>query len=157
MRRLIVSIAFALTALATGPATADDRADYYYPPVASSEVFDRTLTPTPPADRNVRIGFVTQVTQQQLQAAFPARYVLFAKGSDAQELIIMALDDEVFKTLFRARGVMAQLTAPTRTTQFFVENNLSGVATFYDMLKIMGFRLLTLTDGTTWSHQVEFR
>lgn len=156
MRRLLMLALVALGSLVAVSAPAEERADYYYPPVTSTEIFDRVLTPTPPADRNVRIGFVTQVTQQQLQAPFPARYTLFAKGSDAQELIIMALDDEVFRTLFRARGVMAQLTAPTRTTQFFVENNLSAVATFYDMLKIMGFKLLTLTDGVSWSHQVEF-
>jgi hypothetical protein len=148
----------AILLLAASPAAADqDRQDYYYPAPQSSEVFDRTLAPAPEADRGVRIAFVTQVTQQQLAAPSAPRYAVFAKGEEADELIITALDDQVFATLFRARAVMAQLSAPARTTEFFVKNRLSATATFYDMLKVLGFDGLTLTDGRTWSHRVEFR
>ncbi len=154
------TLAFALFACATAfgaLAQEDTRAGYYYPPVTSEEMFERTLAATPAANRAVRIGFVTQVTQQQLQAPFPPRYVIFAKGGDATEMIVVALDDQVFATLFRARAIMAQLSAPARQTAFFVEQNLADVATFYDMLKIMGFKSLTLSDGVTWTHQVTFR
>lgn len=139
------------------PAAADDEAGYYYPPVGSSEVFDRTLADAPPADRSVRVAFVTGLTRQQLDKGYAPRFVLFAKGAESEELIAVALDDEVFATLYRARAVMAQMSAPTRVTQFFVENDLSERATFYDMLKIMGFRSLTLSDGRSWSHKVAFR
>lgn len=142
--------------LAAGAALAEEREGYYYPPVGSQESFSRTLAQTPPADRTVRIAFVTQVTKNQLESPAPPRYALFAKGDDADELIIVALDDDVFSTLFRARAVMAQLSAPARATEFFVRNELSDVATFYDMLKIMDFDHLTLSDGKTWSHRVEF-
>lgn len=138
-------------------AAADEREGYYYPPITSAEVFERTLAATPDANRAVRIGFVTQVTQQQLQAPSTPRYVMFAKGGEAEEMIIMALDDQVFASLFRARAIMAQLSAPARQTAFFVEKKLVDVATFYDMLKIMGFKTLTLSDGLRWTHQVTFR
>lgn len=148
----------ALLALTAAPAAAySEREDYYYPPVRSYEVFDRTIAPAPEADRGVRIAFVTQVTQQQLAAPSAPRYAVFAKGDAADEMIITALDDAVFATLFRARAVMAQLSAPARTTEFFVKNRLSAQATFYDMLKVLGFDSLTLTDGRSWSHRVEFR
>lgn len=138
-------------------AEAQERAEYYYPPITSSEVFDRTLAATPKADRAVRVAFVTQVTRQQLTAPHPPRYAIFAKGARATELAIVALDDGIFSTIYRARAVMAQLSAPARTTDFFVQQQLSDVATFYDMLKIMGFEELVLSDGRNWSHRVEFR
>lgn len=162
MRLTTLALAL-LTGLAAAGAAAQDgaqddgRAGYYYPPVTSSEVFERTLAPTPDANRAVRIGFVTQVTQQQLQSPATPRYVMFAKGGDADEMIVVALDDEVFASLFRARAVMAQLSAPARQTAFFVEKRMADVATFYDMLKIMGFTSLTLSDGVSWTHQVAFR
>jgi len=150
-------LAFAMLACAAIGAAAQDREGYYYPPITSTEMFERTLAPTPDASRAVRIGFVTQVTQQQLQAPATPRYVMFAKGAEAEEMIIVALDDHVFATLFRARAIMAQLSAPARQTAFFVEKQLADVATFYDMLKIMGFKTLTLSDGARWTHQVTFR
>lgn len=156
-RAAVAAVLAAAMATVAAPAAADDRAGYYYPPITSVEVFDRMIAAVPAADRATRIGFVTQVTTQQLQADAHPRYAVFAKGGEAEEIIIVALDDAVFKTLFRARAVMAQLSAPARTTEFFVRNALSDRATFYDMLKIMGFESLTLSDGESWSHQVTFR
>ena len=155
-RRAALALALALAAPAASEA-ADDEEGYYYPPVGSEEVFDRALAEAPRASRAVRVGFVTQVTKQQFEQAYPPRFALFAKGSEAHELIVVALDDEVFATLQRARAVMAQLSASARSTQFFVENDLAAVATFYDMLKILGFQTLTISDGRGWSHRVLFR
>jgi hypothetical protein len=149
--------ALLLAATLASPALADEREGYYYPTVSSLETFDRTLAEAPEASRGVRVAFVTQVTQQQFAQAYAPRFALFVKGGQAEELIVIALDDEVFATLQRARAVMAQLSASARTTQFFVENALADVATFYDMLKMLGFRSLVLSDGATWSHKVEFR
>lgn len=151
------TIAFCIFAFLGSVAAAEERVGYYYPPITSTEIFERTLAATPDADRAVRIGFVTQVTQQQLQAPATPRYVMFAKGAEAEEMIIVALDDHVFASLFRARAIMAQLSAPARQTAFFIEKQLADVATFYDMLKIMGFKTLTLSDGVRWTHQVTFR
>ncbi len=150
-------ISLALAALMASAAHADDEEGYYYPPVTSSEVFERTLAGAPDADRAVRIGFVTQVTRQQFEHAAPPRFAVFAKGSQAQEMIIVALDGDIFSTLYRARAVMAQLSAPARMTEFFMRNEVSDRATFYDMIKLMGFVTLTLSDGETWSHRVTFQ
>jgi hypothetical protein len=154
----LARLAAVLIALASAAAAADDDdAGYYFPAVSSSEVFERTLIAAPPAGRGVRIGFVTQVMRQAIDRAYAPRFSMFAKGAEAEDMIVVALDDEIFATLHRAWAVMAQLSAPARTTQFFVDNKVADVATFYDMLKIMGFRTLTLSDGKTWSHRVEFR
>jgi hypothetical protein len=157
MTRAALAYALSLCLLAAAVPASDDEEGYYYPPVGSSEVFDRTLAETPPAGPGVRVEFVTAVTRQQFEQAYSPRFALVIKGGAKDELIIVALDDSIFSTLFRARAVMAQLSASARTTEFFVKNRLSEVATFYDMLKIMGFRTLTLSDGESWSHRVEFR
>ncbi len=129
---------------------------YYYPPVGSEEVFTRDLAPAPRANRMVRVGFTTQITKAQLAAPDTPRFVIFAKGDEAQHMIIVALDDEVFKTLYRARAVMAQLTANARATDFFINSNIQDHATWFDLVKLLGFEDLVISDGATWSHRVIF-
>ena len=151
----IVGFVFVVAFLSPA-AMADERANYYYPPVSSTEVFSRALTGVPPAGRAVRVGFTTQITKAQLAAPESPRFVVFAKGEEAQHMIIVALDDEIFKTLFRARAVLAQLTSNLRGTEFFVENGIEARATWFDLARLLGFKDLVISDGATWSHRVIF-
>lgn len=153
MRPVLLALAV-IAAAAT--AAADSREGYYYPPVGSEEVFARELSGVPQAGRAIRIGFVTQITKAQLAAPESPRFVIFAKGSEADEMIIVALDDQVFKTLYRARAVLAQLTANARATEFFVKNRIADKATWFDLVKLLGFKALVISDGTSWSHRVKF-
>jgi hypothetical protein len=133
---------------------ADDRAGYHYPPITSEEVFVRDLVPTPPADRAVRTNFMTEVTKAQLAAPEPPRFAVFAKGEEAEHMIIIALDDEIFRTLYRARALLAQLTSNVRGTKFFVDSNLQFTATWFDLAKMLGFEDIVISDGATWSHRI---
>jgi hypothetical protein len=157
-RGLIALTATLVLILAAHPARAEDRHEgYYYPPVgASTETYEPRAKVLAEASRAVRIGFVTELTRQQFAAPYPPQYAIFAKGEDAEKLIIVALDDEVFRTLFRARGVLAQLTAHARTTEFFKANSVDDYFTFFDLCRLLGFAQLTISDGQTWSHRVEF-
>lgn len=149
-------LAVLLIALAL-PAQADQEG-YYYPSVGSVEVFERDLTGAAARPgRDVRVGFVTQVTKAQLAADHAPRFSIFAKGAQAEHMIIVALDDEVFKTIFRARAVLAQLTSNARGTDFFINNGIETTATWFDLAKLLGFRDLVISDGHSWSHRVEFR
>ncbi len=132
----------------------DPREGYYYPPITSEEVFVRSINAPPPASRPIRVGFVTEITKAQLAAPESPRFVIFSKGAEAQHLIIVGLDDDVFKTLYRARAVMAQLTSNARGTAFFRKNNLDVVATWYDLAKMLGFEDIVISDGQNWSHRV---
>ena len=139
-----------------GIAAARDRYEgYYYPKVVSSEVFDRVLQVTPPANRDIRVEFATMLTISQREVPYTPRYTAFAKGDDADTLIVMALDDEIFATLFRARAVMARVTSSIRATEFFMAQGLQFEGTFYDMLQILQFNRLILSDGDSWSHEVQ--
>lgn len=153
MLRLILG--FFVTALLAGPAMADDpREEYYYPPVTSQEIFARRIPGTPAADRNVRTGFITSITKSQLAAPENPRFVIFAKGQQARHMIIIALDDDVFRTLFRARAVLAQMTSNARGTPYFQKANLQFVATWFDLAKMLGFGDIVISDGVNWSHRV---
>ncbi|MFL4470482.1 hypothetical protein ACERZ8_11550 [Tateyamaria armeniaca] len=127
---------------------------YYYPEITSSEDFTRVIREAPPSGKDVRVGFVTNLTAAQLSAPESPRFVFFAKGSDAKHLHVIALDDDVFSTIYRARAVLAQMTSNMRNNEFFRQQNLETVATFYDLLQLMDFDTLVISDGETWAHQV---
>jgi len=152
--RLLIAACLILFA---GFATAQDKyVGYYYPEVGSEETFERVITNAPRAGKNIRVNFVTTITKAQLEAPESPRFVLFTKGGESDTLIMIALDDEVFKTLYRARALMAQLTSNIRGTAFFRQQNLEVTGTFYDMLQLMSFKRLVISDGENWSHQVNF-
>ncbi len=150
----VIAVSLAAVSLG-GAAWAAGKDSYYYPPVNSEEVFARQLAAVPLADRTVRVGFVTQITKAQLAAPESPRFVIFAKGDEAQHMIIIALDDEVFKTIYRARAVLAQLTSNVRGADLFV-NNIQDQATWFDLAKMLGFEDMVISDGATWSHRVIF-
>ncbi len=158
MSRILIAaiIAVSLGAASLGGAAwAAGRDSYYYPPVNSEEVFARDLMPARPVDRTVRVGFTTHITKAQLAAPESPRFVIFAKGDRAQHMIVVALDDEVFKTIYRARAVLAQLTSNVRGAELFV-NKIQDHATWFDLAKMLGFEDLVISDGATWSHRVIF-
>lgn len=153
-RLLALTAALCMTALT---AHAQERYEgYYYPEVTSQEQFSRVIRQGPASNKGVRVEFVTNLTAAQLAAPESPRFVFFAKGADARHLNIIALDDEVFSTIYRARAVMAQMTSNMRSNEFFRSQGLEYVATFYDLLQIMEFDTLVISDGETWSHQVNF-
>ena len=129
---------------------------YYFPDITSQETFDRVLVEGQEANKEVRVGFTTSITNAQLAAPESPRFVIFAKGAEAEKLIMVALDDEVFKTIYRARAMFAQLTSNVRANFFAGDERLAANATFFDMLQMMEFKSLVVTDGLTWTHKIHF-
>lgn len=147
-----------LTALfaATVSLAADRYAGYYYPDITSTETFSRAIRDSSAATKETRVDFVTSLTAAQLAAPESPRFVFFAKGDGARHLTLVALDDEVFSTLYRARAVLAQMTSNMRNNEYFRQQDLEAVATFYDFLQLLDFETLVISDGETWAHQVTF-
>ena len=157
-RILALLLALIMPMMTTGPLAAEDRyVGYYYPEITSEETFDRLVRDSQGAGKAVRIDFVNVLTTAQLEAPESPRFVFFTKGEDAATLIVVALDDDVFSTLFRARAIMAQLTVSVRQGGFFRQEELQYVATFYDLLQLMQFDELIISDGNEMSHRVNFR
>ncbi len=148
-----MSGAMVLTAVL--PAAAADRhAGYYYPPPANTEVYTaRALTMTD-ANRELRLAFVVGLTKLMLSLPYAPQFVIFAKGDEAQKLIIIGLRDGHLNTLFRARAVLALLTSVARSMPFLNDLGVAEFFTFFDLAKLLGFTQITISDGDAFAHQV---
>jgi hypothetical protein len=132
----------------------DRHAGYYYPVPESSETYTARVNRLVDSDRNRRIGFVTALTNELLNQKYAPTYAIFAKGDDAEKLIIIGLMDGQLDTIYRARALFATLTAVARLSPIFQETPDSDRMTFFDLLKLLGFEQVTISDGVGFAHQV---
>lgn len=139
---------------APGLAQNDRHAGYYYPEPQTHEVYQARAQTLPEASRSLRISFVTGVTNQLLARPYPPTAAIFAKGAEAEKLIIVALDDGRIDTIYRARAIFANLTAIARVTPIFQEFGVEEFFTFFDLAKMLGFVQITISDGRDFAHQV---
>jgi hypothetical protein len=111
----------------------------------------------PGSDRDRRIGFIVAFNKELASDPYPQRFAIYAKGGDAEKLIIVGLDDQAFATLFRARGILATLTARARASPLFQELGVENLFTFFDLAKLLGFEHVTVSDGKSWAHRVRLK
>ena len=52
------------------------------------------------------------------------------------------------------RALFAMLTSVALTTPFIVDLGLADFLTFFNLLKLLGFKQVTISDGDGFSHQV---
>ena len=133
---------------------ADRHIGYYYPDPGEPEVYEARVDTLPEASRAARIGFVTGIASENHKRPYPPSLTMFAKGTEAQKLIIVALRDGPLDSLFRARAVFADMTAIARTLPIFREMGVEDYFTFFDLCKMMGFEKITVSDGKDFAHQV---
>jgi hypothetical protein len=142
-------------AAATG---GDDRyVGYYYPKPTSTEVFESPMQTIAGTERAQRIQFVTVVSQGTIQSAYRVPYAVFAKGEKADKMIIVGMQQGELNTIYRMRALLANMTTMSRLSPFFQERTVAEDATFFDLLKLLGFKELTITDGEKLCHQVTIK
>ena len=152
------ALAIVTVFMAMSGAVADDRhSGYYYPIPATSEIYTARAVTLPDASRKRRILFVTELTNQMLNSSYAPPVAIFAKGEEAEKLIITGLYDDGYNTLYRMRGLLAMLSARARTTPIFRAYEVEDLFTFFDLLKLLGFEQLTVTDGDRFAHQIEIK
>ena len=169
MRVMLAAVGLWLVA-GTGPAAAQtaDRATadnptrdrlegYYYPAVTSREEYVSRAKVLKDSTRARRLGFVSAVTQQLAEQPYAPTYAMFAKGSDAKRLIIVAYGEGQLNTVYRARALFAALTGLARLTPLFQELQVEEVFTFFDLCKLLGFRTITVSDGDKFAHQITIK
>ncbi len=150
-------------AAATAPAAApkaagDDRyIGYYYPKPTATETFESSMQTIAGAERAQRIQFVTVVSQGTIQSAYRVPYAVFAKGEKADRLIIVGMQQGELNTVYRMRALLANMTTMSRLSPFFQERTVAEDATFFDLLKLLGFREVTITDGEKTTLQVTMK
>lgn len=145
----------ATPAAPASPAAAEDRyIGYYYPKPNSTEVFVSSMQTIDGVDRAQRVQFVTVVSQGTIQSSYRVPYSVFVKGEKADKLIIVGLGPGEFGTIYRMRALLANMTTMSRMSPFFQERTVAEDATFFDLMKLLGFQSLTITDGEKLTHQV---
>lgn len=132
----------------------DHHEEYYYPVPQTVEHYTGRVVTLPDSDEIRRQGFVIGMARQLVSSQYAPDYAIFAKGEDAQKLIITGLRDGSLDTIYRARALFASLTLIARSTPFFQKNTQPEEATFFDLLKLLGFTQVTISDGKAFCHQV---
>ena len=134
---------------------ADRHAGYYYPPPETApEVYEARAQVMAEASRATRIGFVTAIATETRKKPYPPPATIFAKGEEAQKLIIVALQDGFIDTLYRARALFADMTAQARLLPVFQELGVQDYFTFFDLAKMLGFQQITISNGRDFTHQI---
>tara|TARA_Y100000588_G_C14023240_1_gene825215 strand:- start:107 stop:400 length:294 start_codon:yes stop_codon:yes gene_type:complete len=96
--------------------------------------------------------FTTELTNQMRMALYPPLYAVFPKSEHAQNLIIASLYEDGYSTLHRMRGLLAVLTARLQETALLRDFRVDDKFSFLDLRKLLGFELLTVTDGDSFAH-----
>jgi hypothetical protein len=157
---LVLALAACLAAAAPAAAqasAADRHEGYYYPKVTSRETWPSRAKTLPDTDRRKRVAFATGIAKQMSELPYPATYSFFVKGDDADKLIIVANQDGTLNTPYRARALLATLTAFARLTPLFAEFAVEDLFTFLDLCKLLGIKQVTVSDGRGFAHQVRIR
>ncbi len=158
-RKFCVIAGAGLAAALSLPTAAQDRdrhAGYYYPAATVNESYDAEATTLTGASRVRRIGFVTILVTKALAASYPPPYTMFVKGAEGEKLIIVGMGDYI-ANIYQARGLLAQLTAQARTTEMFKEVDTDNRLTFLDLLKMLGFEQVTVSDGKSFTLQIAIK
>ncbi len=158
-RGFAAPVAAAIMIAALGAAAAEEEftdrhAGYYYPPITSSETYEARAVTMADADRSQRIRFINSLTEQLLSRPYPPQYTIFAKGDEAQKMIIVGLQPGALGTIYRARALLATLTAVARSSRLFNEFGVQEYFTFFDLARLFGFERITVSDGESFSHQI---
>lgn len=127
---------------------------YYYPKVTSRETYVSRARVMDDSDRARRLGFVSGLTQQLSDLPYAPSYAIFAKGEEGQRMIIVAYGEGRYNTIYRARALFAAMTGLARLTPLFRELQVEELFTFFDLVKMMGFSSITISDGAKFTHQV---
>ena len=145
-------------AAAATPKADDDRyVGYYYPKPTAIETYTSPMQTIAGAERAQRVQFATVVSQGTIQSAYRVPYAVFVKGEKADKMIIVGLQPGELGTVYRMRAILANMTTMSRLSPFFQERTVAEDANFFDLLKLLGFQQITITDGDKVTHQVDIR
>ena len=80
-------------ASAAGVSDHERHVGYYYPPLTSEETYEARAQTLRDSDRDRRIGFIVAFNKELASDPYPQRFAFYAKGADAEKLIIVGLDN----------------------------------------------------------------
>ncbi len=154
----MLAVAMPLAAVLWGPAIAQEQNDrhagYYYPPPASFEVYTARAKIMKTATRAMRVGFIVNLVSFMRERPYAPMYSIFPKGERAHKLIVVADQAGRLNTIYRVRAMLATMTSLARKTPVFRQKKVETIFTYLDLLKMLGFDRITISDGDRFAHQI---
>lgn len=151
---LLLIISFAHSGFTSASFGKDNHAGYYYPEAQTTETYISALTRLSSVSKRSRVGFIVGLNAKQLKRSYAPGYHMFAKGGQAEKLIIVATEEGRYNTLFRLRALLASLTANARKSPLFTESDAPEKLNFLDLCKLAGFTQVTISNGKDLTHQI---
>jgi len=108
----------------------------------------RVLTST---QNETRIAFVNNILRAFIQRDAQERVLVFAKGKNVENMIIMDSVDGNLSTIFKVRAFIEVLPVLLRNTPIYRKFKNSEIPPFFDLAKMNGFKTVTFTDGDKYS------
>jgi hypothetical protein len=149
-------LAAVLAAAGAAAQEKDRHTGYYYPPVTVTEAYQPEATTVSGATRVRRVGLIAAITNKAAANTYAPTYVMFVKGAEAEKLIIIGMGGYI-GNIYQARALLAQLTAQARFTEIFKEVDTEHRLTFLDLLKMLGFEQVTVSDGKSFTLQIAIK
>lgn len=141
----------------TEAAVTDRYVGYYYPRTTSQETYEARAEVAESASREARLAFLAAMARGQLQQPYAPTYSVFAKGDDADRMIIVGLGEHTFQNIYQARAQLALMTNVARTTDLFQQMAVDDLFTYFDLAKLLGFKSIVISDGNSFTHRVTLK
>ena len=136
---------------------ADRAVSYYYPAPNNIETYKARMRVNVNSNRSSRENIINMITDKFINKPYPARFVIFAKGPQAKRIIIVSIVEGYLDSIYRARALLESMAPVVRRSPLFKELKQEKILNFYDLLKISGFKRITVSDGKKFSYQVSLR
>ena len=156
MKLVVIFLLIICLNIKTG-AAADRAVSYHYPASNNIETYKARMRTNVNSDRFSRIKIIDMISGEFNNKSYPARVSIFAKGSQIDKLIIISLVDGYLDTIYRARALLQTMTPVVRNSPLFKDIKGRAFMGFFDLLKISGFKKITVSDGKNFSYQVNLR
>jgi hypothetical protein len=108
----------------------------------------RVLTGT---QNKTRIAFANNILRAFIHRDVKERVFVFAKGKNAENMIIMDSVNGNLNTIFKVRAFIEVLPVLLRNTPIYRKFKNSEIPPFLDLAKMNGFKTVIFTDGDKYS------
>ena len=108
----------------------------------------RVLTST---QNKTRIAFVNNILRAFIHRDAKERVFVFAKGKNAENMIIMDSVNGNLNTIFKVRAFIEVLPVLLRNSPIYRKFKNSEIPPFLDLAKMNGFKTVIFTDGDKYS------
>jgi len=134
--------------------SADRYVGYYYPipnNVESYKARMRVLVNTSPI---VRLNTIEKIKKDFRDKSFSSQFAIFAKGKFAEKMIIVSLIRDNLDTIYRARALLESMSKVIHAVPLLRKAEIEFGFNIFDLLKMLGFKQVTVSDGEKFSYQV---